>query len=190
MIKKYIEDEVFENIDFSKTALPKGNYDHCRFINCDFSNSNLNNSTFSECVLKGCNLSMCKLSETALKDVRFEDCKILGVYFEHCAMFMFQVRFENCTLNLSSFFGLSLKQTQFKNTALQDVDFSEADLSNAIFADCDLLRATFSNTNLEKADLRSAVNYNINPEQNRIKKAKFSYPSVLNLLDKYGIEVS
>jgi hypothetical protein len=42
---------------------------------------------------------------------------------------------------------------------------------------------------LEKADFRTAFNYSINPETNRIKKAKFSKEGLNGLLDKYDIEI-
>ncbi len=37
---------------------------------------------------------------------------------------------------------------------------------------CDLNRAVFDNSILEKADFRTSLNYSIDPELNRIKKAK------------------
>jgi fluoroquinolone resistance protein len=50
-----------------------------------------------------------------------------------------------------------------------------------------LPRAVFDGTNLEGADLRSAYHFNIDPEKNRVKKARFSFNNVAGLLDKYGI---
>jgi fluoroquinolone resistance protein len=84
---------------------------------------------------------------------------------------------------------MNLKKIQFKNSTLHEVDFTETDLSSAVFHNCDLARATFENAILEKADLRTSFNYSIDPELNRIKKAKFSIPAVIGLLDKYDIEV-
>ncbi|ELR71211.1 pentapeptide repeat protein [Fulvivirga imtechensis AK7] len=69
------------------------------------------------------------------------------------------------------------------------MDFAQAELSNAVFNDCDLLNATFESTNLEKADLRTASNYVLDPELNRIKGAKFSMPAVVGLLSKYDIKI-
>ena len=54
---------------------------------------------------------------------------------------------------------------------------------------CHDTRATFSHTILEKADFRTSFNYSINPEINRIKKAKFSLIGIAGLLDKYDIEI-
>ena len=48
---------------------------------------------------------------------------------------------------------------------------------------------SLAGANLEKADFRTAAHYSINPENNKIKKAKFAMPWVLGLLDKYNIEI-
>jgi len=45
------------------------------------------------------------------------------------------------------------------------------------------------NTNLEKANFLSSYHYIIDPEANRIKKAKFSLQGTVDLLAKYGIEI-
>ena len=102
---------------------------------------------------------------------------------------MLSFSFDYCELRLSSFYKLKIPRTIFKNCGLQEVDFVEADLSNSAFESCDLTGAIFESTNLEKADLRSSVHYSINPEINKIKKAKFSLPAVIGLLDKYQIEI-
>jgi hypothetical protein len=52
-----------------------------------------------------------------------------------------------------------------------------------------LTGARFENTIIEKADLRTSYNYSIDPENNRIKKAKFSLAQIAGLLDKYNIEI-
>jgi len=96
------------------------------------------------------------------------------VHFENCSKLLFGADFENCILNLSSFHSLKLKSTIFKNCNLQEVDFSDTDLTSSIFDNCDLSGAVFRSTILEKVDFRTAYNYSINPENNRISKAKFS----------------
>jgi len=72
---------------------------------------------------------------------------------------------------------------------MQETDFTETDLSSAIFETCDLQRAVFYATILEKADFRSSFNYSLDPERNRIKKARFSRLGIAGLLDKYNIEI-
>jgi uncharacterized protein YjbI with pentapeptide repeats len=84
---------------------------------------------------------------------------------------------------------MNLKKMKWTNSSLHELDFNEADLSSAIFEGCDLQRSIFTGTNLEKADLRTSFNYSIDPERNRLKKAKFSLPGVIGLLDKHDIQI-
>ena len=58
-----------------------------------------------------------------------------------------------------------------------------------MFDECDLSRAAFDNTIMEKADFRTSYNYSIDPERNKVRKAQFSFPHVVGLLDKYDIEI-
>ena len=185
----YFEDQQFEKIDFTKTGLKQGEYEYCSFIQCDLSNVDLSEIHFMECEFIGCNLSMVKLLKTGLKTAKFKDCKLLGLHFEQCSEFLFAVEFENCTLNLCSFYKLKLKKTIFTNSSIVEADFAEADLTSAVFDNCDLAKTIFEHTILEKTDFRTSQNYLIDPENNIIKKAKFSYPGVLGLLGKYDIEV-
>jgi fluoroquinolone resistance protein len=189
MERNYIEEKIFDKTDFTKIAPSPGDYESCRFINCNFSNADLSGINFIDCEFIGCNMSLVKLIKTAFRDIQFKDCKLLGLHFYDGNNFLFSANFDNCTLNISSFFKMNLKKTQFKNSLLHEVDFTETNLSNAVFHNCDLAKATFENTILEKADLRTSFNYSIDPELNRIKKAKFSMPAVIGLLNKYDIQV-
>ena len=189
MEKTYFQDEKFIKIDFSESPLNVADYENCSFINCNFSNTNLSNINFLECEFLGCNLSMAEVLKTGFKEVKFRDCKLVGVYFQNCSEFLFKVDFDNCILNLSSFNKLKLKHTIFKRSTIHEVDFTEADLSRCIFDRCDLAGAKFENTNLQLADFRTSYNYSVDPELNRIAKAKFSIAGVIGLLDKYDIEI-
>ena len=79
---------------------------------------------------------------------------------------------KNATFN-----GSKLKECYFTNTCLTDADFCEVDLSGTIFHNCDL----------SKADFSSAINYAIDPQTNKIKKAKFSLPEAAGLLRSFEI---
>jgi fluoroquinolone resistance protein len=114
---------------------------------------------------------------------------MLGLRFDICNELTLSFSFENCCLNNSTFYKTKIKSTNFKNSQLAEVDFTECDLTAAIFDNCDLTGATFENTILEKADFRTSCNYSINPEINKIKKAKFSLSGIAGLLNKYDIEI-
>lgn len=73
---------------------------------------------------------------------------------------------------------------------MKEVDFSNSNLSQSVFENSNLSEAIFENSNLEKADFRTAQNYSIHPENNRIKSAKFSMEGIAGLLYRYGIELN
>ena len=106
----YIEDKEFEKMVFTEKPLKKGEYEYCTFSNCDFSNSDLTQIIFSECEFINCNLSMVKLTETVLRNVKFKDCKMLGLNFENCNEFGFEMSFENCVLNHCIFYKVKLTE--------------------------------------------------------------------------------
>ena len=178
----YVEEKTFNKVDFTSKALEKGEYDNCTFKECDFSNSDLSDVKFLECKFDNCNLSMTKLINTSLCDVRFKNCKMLGMHFENCNEFGFSIHLEDCNLSLSSFYKIKMKKNTFKNLKFHECDFTESDLSLSVFDQCDFAKATFDNTNLEKADLQTSFNYSIDPEKNRIKKAKFSLNGITDYL--------
>ncbi len=185
----YTEDYTFNNNHFQSEPLNKGEYDNCIFNNCDFSANDLSEINFTECRFINCNLSLCRLTGTAFRDVLFSGCKMLGLHFDNCNEFGLSISFEGCLLNSSSFFRKRIKKMMFKDSNLQEVDFGECDLTGAVFENCDLKNAVFDNTIVEKADFRTSFNYSIDPERNRVRRAKFSVPGVLGLLDKYDIQI-
>jgi fluoroquinolone resistance protein len=189
MQEQYTEGEDFNGINFLEEGLSKGEYEKCTFNNCVFTGADLSSISFIDCEFVHCDLSMAKVVETAFREVKFTTCKMLGLHFDNCNAFLLSVNFEGCQLNLSSFYQLSLKNSLFKNCTLHEVDFSEADLTSATLYNCDLAGAIFDQTSLEKADLRYSYNFSIDPEKNRIRKAKFSQEYVAGLLYKHDISV-
>jgi len=186
-VGEIISNKLFEKEDFTINPLSKGEYEHCTFNSCDFSNSNLSNIVFSDCTFNACNLALANLNKTAFREVKFKDCKLLGLHFENCNDFLFSVGFENCLLNLSSFYKLKIKKTVFINCKINEVDFSESDLSSSVFDNCDLSGSTFENTNLEKVDFTSSFNFDIHPEKNKLKKTRFSAQNVVGLLSHLDV---
>ncbi|NTW53920.1 MAG: pentapeptide repeat-containing protein [Chlorobaculum sp.] len=181
--------KVFEKIasvDFDRSS---GVFEGCRFAQCNFTQADFSDLVFRECAFEQCDMSMAKLARASLQEVRFTGCKLLGVQFGECRKLLLGMRFERCMMRLALFSGLDLKNTPFTDCDLQEADFTGANLSGAVFSNCDLRLAIFFHTNLEKADLRTAVNFSIPPESNRLRKAKFSLSGLPGLLDAYGIEI-
>ena len=187
MSQAFTQDQIFDKLDFTQEPLTKGEYENCKFTNCNFEETNLNDIKFMDCNFQDCNWSLVQVNGTVLREVKFKDCKMLGLQFETCNDFGLSFSIENCQLNHSTFFQINIKKTIFRNCQLREIDFSESNLSNVIFDNCDLAQAIFINTVLDKADFRTAYNYSIDPESNRLKKAKFSILGISGLLDKYDL---
>lgn len=187
MSKIYIEEKVFQKIDFNDKNLIVWDYENCTFINCDFTKSPLSSINFSDCMFENCNLSLVKTINTSFSNINFSDCKLLGLHFDTCNQFLFDVRFENCILDLSSFYWMKIQKTVFKNSSLKEVVLAKANLTSVTFDNCDLFWAIFWETVLEKTNFETSYNYSIDLDQNKIKKAKFSTHWIRWLLDKYDI---
>lgn len=187
MSHKIDENIVYKNITAAEIEGYDRTFEGCTFVNCDLSYANLSNITFINCVMDTCNLSLIKITGTGFQDVEFKDCKITGVDFNASQSFSFAVSFEKCVLDYAIFQKRKLKGIRFNNCSLMEVDFSEADLTNAVFDNCNLSRAVFSRTILKGADFTTAQNFDIDPENNTIAKAKFSRDSLVNLLGKYNL---
>ena len=97
--------------------------------------------------------------------------------------------FENCVLNFSSFFRLKIPKTKFADCQINDADFVETDLTMAVFNNCDLKGTMFNDSVLVKVDFSTAYNFDIDLEQNKINKAKFSRLGLEGLLRKYDLEI-
>jgi uncharacterized protein YjbI with pentapeptide repeats len=70
-----------------------------------------------------------------------------------------------------------------------DVDFREADCTQANFTFTDFYHSLFNKTILKEADFSDSSNYSINVFFNDIKKAKFTLPEAVNLLQSLEIEL-
>lgn len=185
----YTSDQEFNKIDYTTNPLPKGDYEQCQFVNCNLNAVDLNDFNFIQCEFIDCDLSLTQINGTSFQDVIFMDCKMIGFTLETCNKFGLKVKFSNCILNDSSFYELQLPKIHFKNCALENVDFAYADLSQAYFENCNLKGAIFDQTNLEKANFITAENFSINPNQNKIKSAKFSKENCLGLLHTFQIKI-
>ncbi|WP_162427141.1 pentapeptide repeat-containing protein [Pontibacter pudoricolor] len=182
-------DKTFEKTVYPNKEVKNREFENCTFKNCDFSGSNFAGTRFTDCTFIGCNLAMLKLGHATISNVTFKECKLTGINFSECEDFLFTVYFENCLLDYASFAKMKMAKTKFIKCSLKGVDFSNTNLASALFDNTDLERAVFNYTNLTGADLSSAYSFDIDPEINPIKKAKFSQYGLQGLLMKYSLQI-
>jgi len=187
MVEIINTNKIYERLECSGEHIQGDSFNSCTFRDCNIPDCDLSGGDFSDCVFENCNLSNIKLIETGLKDVLFKNCKLTGTNFSDCRDILFEVSFEDCIMDFCIFSRNNLRKTLLSGCRVNETEFSECDLKDALFRECDLLRTVFIQNDLSGADFRTSLNYIIDPDINKVKGAKFSYPGVLGLLEGYDI---
>jgi len=181
--------KTFDKLNLSGELIQQKIFEECIFTNCDFSECIFPKTRFVDCFFIDCNLSMVKFRNTGLQNISFRECKMLGCDFSESEPFLFEVKFESCVLDFASFADKKMPNTLFIDCTLKSSVFLKTTLNGALFQTCDLSEAVFRDTVLTEADLTSSRNYDIDPELNNIRKARFSLYGLPGLLAKYNIYI-
>lgn len=183
--------EDFEEIDLHGKKITKAEFEDCTFISCDFSETFFASCKFTECRFVNCNLSLMKLTNTKMSDVDFDSCKMIGIDWTMAdwksLLNADPLRFRECILNDSNFFGLSLEGLVMRECRAKEVDFCNGTFRKADFTLTDFKGALFANTHLEEANFTDAQNTSIDIRSNHLKGAVFSRYEALFLLESMGI---
>lgn len=192
--QKDYSDDVFRNLKLEQAEIEASDFYDCTFSGCSFVESIFRHCRFVGCLFDQCDLSLVQLPETVFSGARFDQSRIIGVNWTHADWSTTRLgkpmEFLSCTINHSTFIGLTLTDIRIEECKAADCDFREADLSRASFMGTDLSESLFSETNLTGADFRGARNYHIPPGQNTLRKARFSMPEAMALLYSLDIELT
>ncbi|MGM9510306.1 pentapeptide repeat-containing protein [Larkinella sp. GY13] len=186
--------DIFNHVFDPSTGAPAQwayqDFEECTFQNLTLSKAILSHANLVNCRFENCTLDAAVLKDTKLNEVRFVQCKLIGVNFEHCNPFAFAVGFQECNLDQTYFFNRNLKKTKFVTCGLKGASFINCELNGAVFKDCNLESAVFVNNTLTQVDFSTSYNLVLDPEQNKLKKAKFSLHSLPGLLTKYDLVIT
>lgn len=174
----------FEEVEFSGCALDRCVFGQCTFYRC----------SFIECSFSICDLSGAQVPNTRFTDVTFKGSKLTGIDWTQVgesavSKLLVSLDFDECVLNYSSFFGMSLNGRSMTRCTAHEVDLREANLTDAVLRSTDFSGALFHNTTLRRADLSDASNYVIDPTANVVVKARFSLPEALSLLRGFDVVI-
>ncbi len=173
-----VEDKIFENCCFHNSSFIKVKFTNCKFIECDF---------------KVCNLSTASFKNTFFVDTVFIGSKLLGINWTELKWPYVQLdcpfKFYESDISHSNFYSLKLNEIVIANCKALNVDFRKCKLSSGDLSATDFEGSLFMHTDLSGADLTQAVNYRINPNENKLDKGKYSFPEVINLLHDFDIEI-
>jgi len=178
------EAQQIENIEFQ----------NCQFKQCKFTGVIFRKVKFVDCDFESCDLSLSKFPGCKFSEVSFKDSKLAGINWTEISWPQIKLAsplyFYNRNISHSSFYGLELTDLIIDDCKAHDVDFREANLTHASFIGSDLQNNLFMHTNLNHANFTNAINYTIDIHFNTIKKAIFSYPEVIALLNSLDININ
>ena len=186
--------EKLNKLELQKHVFKNINFDNCQFHQCDFTECEFKRCKFTDCEFIKCNLSNIKIPFSNFTNTAFEDSKVVGINWAQAQWPLIKLAspivFYRCNMNFSSFMGLSLSEIVIEDCKAEEVDFRETNLSGANLAYTDFNKSQFVHCDLTKTDFTEATGYNIDPNQNKIKQAKFSFPEVIALLNHFDIEIN
>lgn len=85
---------------------------------------------------------------------------------------------------------MDLRNCNLHNCDFNDSDFTGVNLSGVSLYGSNLSACLFEEANLEKSDLRTCSNLNIDPAQTSIKQAQISASALSGLLRKYQLRIN
>lgn len=162
----------------------------CQFEKCIFDRVDLSKWRFFDCKFVSCSFVVLKLENARFQGVSFIESKLMGVDFTLCDPTFFEICFQKSLLHSCNFAQMKLKGCSFTDSVLKECIFSQASCEKVSFARSSLAGSIFHQTNLEKADFTDAIEYGMDPVDNRLKGAKFSMPEAAELIKGLGVVLS
>lgn len=185
---EFYNDKKFYDISLPASIIEEIEFSGCTFEKVNFEKAELKKVRFEGCEFKNSSLALMTVKDCRFIDCIFTNCKLIGINWT-LADRPVEIKASKSKLDFSVFYGMDLRRIELTDSSAKEVNFEEADLSRGIFTGTDFILAKFKNTNLSMADMREALNYDINPAYNNIKKAKFSLPEALTLLQCFDVEI-
>jgi len=186
-------DGIFENQEFtglqcSHLLIKDAEFQDCVFKSCIFIESAFIKCKFEDCKFQNSDLSLVKFDGSSFINSTFDHSKCVGINWLKVSIpFNFDVRFSDSNISNSNFLGLNLQHIQLLNCIAMDVNFEEANLTHANCTGTDFNKTKFHNCDLTKANFSNAKNYSIDHKYNKLKKAIFSLPEAMSLLN--GLDI-
>jgi len=175
------EDQSFENFEFVE----------CNFTKCQFLNIKLTNCKFKNCKFNNCVIGNVKFLYSEAKNLEFVNSVLIGIIWNdlknkgiETAIFR---SMKSCTIKYNYFTNLKLVKYDFSGSQFDESYFEECKLTDAKFNGVNLHGTKFIKCDLSGADFRDALEYEIDIADNKLKKAKFSFPEVVSLLSSLNI---
>lgn len=168
-------------------------FNDCVFKDCRWVGVRVENCTFTDCTFEHCSMSGVVFAFTRMRDSWLRGSSFRSMAWGglqgRSALGMPFTSAQNCAFQYNDFSGMALAGFDFSTCNFMECSFDECSLKNAVFNGVPLARSRFTRCDLTGADFRSASGYGIDPADNKLRGARFSFPDVVALLDGTGIQI-
>lgn len=178
--------EKFTRLSLSGETIEDIIFEECEFIGCSFINCKFEKCKFLNCRFNECTLSAINPANSRYLIVKFSRSKVIGFDWTKTDK-LEDLEFADCQINYSNFKLMKLPKIKILNCEAKEVEFIETDMTEGVFRNTDFEKSRFFKTNLTNADFKGARNYYIDARNNILKKARFSLPEALTLLESLDI---
>ncbi|MEI8593399.1 Qnr family pentapeptide repeat protein [Photobacterium sp. Hal280] len=156
----YQENELFNQVNFSRQDLSEAVFKHCQFYRCDFSRSNLRDAVFENCkfiepgAIVGCHFDYCDL-----RDASFKDCQLALANFKGANCFGIEFRdsdLKGANFIQASFVNQVSHQMYFCSAYITGCNLSYVNLERQCIEKCDLFENRWVGANFQGASFKSS----------------------------------
>lgn len=188
---KYIEEEKFSNLVLDNEVIEEIEFTECVFDKCQFLEVDVRNCIFRNCEFKDCVICNIKFDICSMTNTLFVNNILVGIDWILLKLkgnptLPFSV-LESCQIRYNIFNKMELTKFDFSTCKFEESYFDECNLVGSNFHGLNLCNTKFTRCDLSKSDFREATEYNIDVKDNIVRKAKFSFPEVVNLLNSFDI---
>ncbi|APQ78153.1 pentapeptide repeat protein [Clostridium botulinum] len=189
----YVENEKTKGLKFRDEIISNREYIDCEFYNCNFVDVEINNCIFKECKFHNCTMNSVIFKFSTMRNATLNESEFIGINWNALKGDSFSAgpinKVRKCFFKYNNFISMRLNNFNFSGSKFQESIFEESDLIDANFKDVRFESTQFTQCNMTRADFRGASGYVIDIQSNKLKKAKFSFPEVTNLLSSIDIVI-
>lgn len=186
----YADDEHFTAVTFSPEAPPPMRNEGCVFEDCDFTAVVLRDVRFVDCRFIRCDFTNCNVVGAAFQQVEMQACKAMGVRWDTCSPFLFELHAHESVLDYCCWAGVDLSRSRFAGGSMREADFSEVQGEGMRLTGVDVTGARWERCRLKGATFEDAKGLELDVSLNAVRGMRVDRASLPGLVLPWGVEVT
>ena len=164
-------------------------FESCRFEGITFGEMDWRNARFENCTFLHCNLTGVRWTGARLHGVLFEECVLDKLRWNTLTTLFLSIELKHCQATFGDWSDMDLNRTGFQESNLTGCDFSGADARHVDWSGSKLTEVIFHGTDLREGDFRTALDWTIDPSENKVRDTRFSRHGLQGLVSRLGLNL-